>query len=253
MKILIIEDEIPAAQQLSDVITASDSKAEILDILDSNQAILNWFKSTKELPDLIFSDIELLDGNVFNSLFQLDVKIPIIFTTAYHQFTMKAFESSGIAYLLKPIEAEAINRAISKYRDLTHADKSVDLRLLLDKLNLSVQEHYKQRFSVKVGKGIYLLKTEEIACLIMKNGVLHAYKDNGKAYILSMNLQDAYGQLDPSQFHLLNRSQIVNINFIEKVESYFNDRLAVFIAGQSKSMITSATKTSDFRKWLEGP
>lgn len=251
MKILIIEDEIPAAQQLSDVVSAIDPEIQILNILDSNSAVLSWFKSADQQPDLIFSDIELLDGNVFNSLFQLDLRIPIIFTTAYHQFTMKAFETSGIAYLLKPIDSTAVRKAIIKYQDLTNNSDSVDLKLLLDKLKMTVQDHYKQRFSVKVGQGIYLLKSEDITCLIMKNGVLHAYKENGKSFILSTNMQDVVQQLDPSMFHQLNRSNVVNINFLNKVENYFNDRLAVFIQGQDKPLITSASRTSGFRKWMD--
>ncbi len=252
MRILIIEDEIPAAEQLKKLILSNDPKAQILGILDSNSAILSWFESIENQPDLIFSDIELLDGNVFNALFQLNLTIPVIFTTAYHQFTMKAFEASGIAYLLKPIESEALQQAISKYRNLTNASQSADLRLLLDKLKLTVQEPYKQRFSVRVGQGIYLLKTEDIACLMMQNGVLHAFKGNGKSLILTGSLQDIVEQLDPRTFQLVNRSNVVNINYIDKIEPYFNDRLAIFVTGQPKPLITSAAKTSEFRKWLEG-
>jgi len=251
MKILIIEDEIPAAEQLVTAIKSYDPNIVVMNILDSNEAVFHWFEDREELPELIFSDIELLDGVVFNSLLKLKVNIPIIFTTAYQQFTMNAFDTSGIAYLLKPIEPAAIHKAILKFKQLTQTN-SDSLKTLLAHLDLPRTKSYKTRFSVKVGKGIYLLQTSDIACMLMKNGVLHAYKQTGKAFIISSNLNDAYKQLNPAEFFLLNRSDLVNIHSIEKVETYFNDRLAVFVIGQQEALISSAAKTSDFRKWLDG-
>ncbi|MEN2282150.1 LytTR family DNA-binding domain-containing protein [Algoriphagus sp. SE2] len=250
MKILIIEDEIPASELLIASLKAHDASIEILGILDSNQAIVSWFKKSNILPDLIFSDIELLDGVVFNSLIQLNIQVPIIFTTAYQDFTMEAFETSGIAYLLKPIAPQALQKALLKYEQLTKTNIA-SLKTLLDQLNIGSHNTFKSRFSVKIGQGIYLLNTVDITCMRMKNGVLHAYKRNGKSFILSSTLNDTYDQIDPRNFFLLNRSDLVQIDFIEKVEPYFNDRLAVFVSGQKDALITSAAKTSEFRKWLE--
>jgi len=252
MKILIIEDELPAADQLSKAVKAYNAENEIVAMLDSNGAIMEWFQSRENMPDLIFSDIELLDGNVFNSLRQLDLTVPIIFTTAYHQFMTEAFDTSGIAYLLKPINPDSLNKALKKYENLTTLPSKIDLNVLLRKLNITQTNLYRSRFSVKTGKGIFLLKVDDIACLIMKSGVLHAYDSKGKSFLLSMNLNDAQEQFDPNCFQLINRSEIVNINFIQKAEVYTNDRLAVFIEGQQAALITSAARTSQFRKWIDG-
>lgn len=251
MNVLIIEDEIPAANQLTSLIKDVDSTIHILDVLDSNAAIEEWFRNNNH-ADLIFSDIELLDGPVFNSLENLTISIPIIFITAYNQYMLEAFETSGISYLLKPLETAKLEKAIKKYHQLSEKTTHTAVKDLIANLpSLTSSNQYKTRIAVKMSSGIYLLKTEEISCIRMKNGLAHAYKsDHAKAYVLSTGITNLFKQLDPSNFFMVNRGEIVHIEAITKIESYFNDRLAIHVEGQATPLITSAAKTKSFRKWI---
>lgn len=252
MRVLIIEDEIPAAQHLWDLLKKYDKGLHLEGPLDSNTAIIGWFQKN-EPPDLIFSDIELLDGPVFESLDQLYLSMPIIFTTAYDQYALEAFDTNGISYLLKPFEQKQLAKAMDKYQLLKKSFSDSDNGRLIEQikqLHFNTGRAYKTRLNIKLGKGIYLLKVEEITCFRTHNGLPHAFKKDGKKYPLSHLLSELQELLNPNTFFRINRSEIVNMNFIEKIEPYFNDRLAVRIAGQKEVLVSSAGRTAEFRKWL---
>ena len=247
MKIVLVEDEVPAARHLEALLGQLLPDARVVAVLSSNAAVRDWF-ATHPAPDLILSDIELADGSAFQTWGQVPPKAPIIFTTAYHQFTLEAFEANGISYLLKPITAEALAGALEKFHRLSPSPP--DLTALLTQLNQ--RSSYKQRLTVRVGQGLYLLKVAELAAVRMKNGVAHAYTFEGKALPLSETLVQLSQLLDPNGFFLINRSELVHIEAIEKVEPYGKDRLAIRLRGFSEALITSAAKTPSFRRWLEG-
>ena len=250
MKILIIEDEQPAALQLRKLIEQIDSSHSVVGILASNSELIMW-ASTNPWPDLIFSDIELLDGPVFNSLRKLNPDAPIIFTTAYNNYMAEAFDANGISYLLKPFSEKQLSDAIQKFHRLTGSQPSL-MEALSQLGNLIEDSPFKSRFTIRKGAGMYLLLVDTIACMRMENGVLHAYDTTGKSHLLSMSLTDCLDQLNPNKFFLINRGECVSWQHIDRLESYGKDRLAIYVIGQSSPLISSVTKTPQLRKWLEG-
>ena len=259
MNILILEDEEPAARQLAQLL-AQAGHTPAPPVLRSVEKALAWLQ-THPLPDLILSDIELLDGNVFSLYEQFPVTCPIIFTTAYDQFLLAAFRGNGIAYLLKPFTLEQLQAALAKYERLRTslappaAAPSLPpdvVRELTQALRQHGQPAYKQRFSVRMRNGLHLLQTTDIAYLQADEGVTFAVDGAGVRYPLNGTLTELERQLNPTCFGRLNRSELVNVAFIERAEPYFNNRLAVKLRTPDLTLITSAAQTSEFRRWLEG-
>lgn len=254
MNILIIEDEPLAANQLINFINQVVPKAIILQTLNSISQCSDWFENNMQ-PDLIFSDIELLDGNVFNFYDKQVISCPIIFTTAYDQFLMKAFDGNGIAYLLKPLTKELVEKAILKCTALQTKSQPVISQDILQLLQKSLQQDtlnlYKQRFTIKTRSGIFLLPVSDIA-LIQADGVLlYAIDFKNKKYPLTGTLTAAEQQLNPENFFKINRGDIVSIDGIERIAPHIGDRLAVYIKGQKEFVVTSTQKTAAFRKWID--
>ena len=262
MNILILEDEQLAARQTVQFLRQAGAVAEVTPpVLRSVEKALVWLQ-THPMPDLIFSDIELLDGNVFLLYERFAVTCPIIFTTAYDQFLLPAFRGNGIAYLLKPFTYEQFQEALAKYHGLkTSLGSSASvpvltpdvLRELSQALRQNSQPQYKQRFSIRMRNGLYVLPVEEVAYMQADEGVVFAVDRAGARYPLQGTLTELERQLDPTCFGRLNRSELINIAFVEKSEAYFNNRLAVTLRGlPGTSLVTSTAQTPEFRRWLEG-
>lgn len=253
MKIFLLEDENLAAQRLKEFLKKYQPEVEIMGWERSVTDGLKWLKNNPS-PDLIFSDIELLDGNAFLLYEQFSPPCPIIFTTAYDHFLLKAFQTNGIAYLLKPFDYQQFSEAMEKYNRLFTPNSAPTLNTeLITQLQASLvaqQQEYKQRFTIKKAKGIFLLKTKDIVYFKADGNLVLAFDNKGKKHPISNKLGDLEGLLDPKQFFRINRSEIVHLTFIEKMENYFNDRLAVNVLGVKDSLITSASKTASFRRWL---
>lgn len=252
MKIIIIEDEILAAEKLTGFIKKYDSKIEILATLDSVRGCLNWLEKN-EMPDLIFSDIELLDGNVFSFFSVVKITCPIIFATAYDEFLMKAFNENGIAYLLKPFDFKTFQQAMEKYEQLKNNFENLD-DFLIDKIKTSFSRHekdYKKRFAVKTAKGIFIINVDDIVFIRAEEGLVFCTTKDHKKFTLNHSLNELEQLLDPDVFFRLNRSEIVNVNFIEKLENYFNDRLSVSLRNFAAKLISSASRTSALRRWID--
>ena len=264
MNILILEDEELAARQTVQFLRQAGAVAEAAPpVLRSVEKALAWLQ-TNPMPDLIFSDIELLDGNVFLLYERFTVTCPIIFTTAYDQFLLPAFRGNGIAYLLKPFTYEQFQEALTKYHSLktslgSPAPATVPaltpevLLELSQALRQNSQPQYKQRFSVRMRNGLYVLPVGEVAYMQADEGVVFAVDRAGARYPLQGTLTELERQLDPACFGRLNRSELVNIAFVERSEAYFNNRLAVTLRGlPGTPLLTSTAQTPEFRRWLEG-
>ena len=259
MKVVLIEDEILAAERLSDFIKRYDPSIEIVSVLDSNRACMDWFEKN-EIPDLIFSDIELLDGNVFSFFSKISensatkkISCPIIFATAYDEFLMKAFQENGIAYLLKPFDFETFEQAMQKYEQLKNNFENFD-DYLIDRIKTSFSQNikdYKKRFAVKTPKGIFIVNVDDIAFIRAEEGLVFSMTKNHKKFALNYSLNELEQLLDPAVFFRLNRGEIVNVNFIEKLENYFNDRLSVSLRNVDEKLISSASRTAALRKWID--
>ena len=262
MNILILEDEIPAYQKLLSFIHSEipDGKVmawarsieEAKSFLSPNAATPNKNIS----PDLIFSDIELLDGISFEVFEEIQVSCPIIFCTGFDQYILRAFKTNGIAYLLKPYSIENFREAYEKYQLLfaKNETQTLDNQLLKNLQNIlqSDKKSYKQRFTLKKKDGIKLMDAKDIACFEANGDFCMAVDAAGKKHVLNFTLSEVEEKIDPKKFFRINRSEIINVDFLEKVEPYFKNKLALKMSYAKEAVYTSGTKTPDFRKWLEG-
>ncbi len=253
IRIAIIEDELPAIQKLKRFIAELEEPTEVVGEMGSIAEAIEFLQSTT--VDLLISDIQLHDGTAFDIYQQVPVGCPIIFTTAYDQYWMNAFETNGIDYLLKPFSKDRFLKAWNKFLLLRKSEKLKDVQLTnLYKLieeNLS-EKKFKKRFAVQNGQRIYLLEVNTVVLLEAKDGLVLAHDKDGKKHILNYpTLREAEAQLDPADFYRLNRSELICKNYIEKVERFSKNILAVKLKGYPEYYKTSQATTASFREWLD--
>lgn len=252
IKILIIEDEIPARKKLKRFLEELDSTTKVIAEIDNVVSAVTFLKSTS--VDLIFSDIELLDGNAFEIYKEVSISCPIIFTTAYDQFWMNAFESNGIAYLLKPFSKERFQQAWDKF--LLFRNSSSDENIQLTKLSKLIEENfanqsYKKRFTVHTQGGFFFVDIENITFFGADEGVIFAFDTTGKKHLLNeVTLKEIEEQVNPSDFFRINRSELISKQHIEKMERYTKNILAVKMKGSASHLKTSQSNTAAFREWI---
>lgn len=247
MKALIIEDEAINTEIITDHIQRYNNKIKIVASLQSKDEIEQWYTNNEQV-DLVFSDIELLDGNVFSLLKTNIIKSPIIFTTAYNTFYQDAFDVNGIAYLLKPVSYNKFCKAIEKFEALQ--SKEVNWKEISETIH-GLNPNYKERIIIKTKTEIKILSIKNTSAILSNSGKCIAIDENGKENEFRYKLSDLIRELNPKEFFQINRGEIININFIEKIEPYFGDRLAISVKNYKKHLITSASTTSEFRKWIE--
>mgnify|MGYP006083092075 FL=1 len=253
MKILILEDEIPAYQKLTKCL---DNFFAIKTPHDWGRSIIDGEKFLNENTyDFILSDIQLLDGVSFDLFNETKAEVPIIFCSAHDEYLFEAFNTSGIAYILKPYSQNDFDKAIHKYQSLFKKGVYTTLDTSsIDALKAALQEEYttyKKRFVIKKASGIQLLNTVDMT-LIAASGDFCLVNDAvGKRHTISQNIGNIHQQLNPKKFFKINRSEIINIDFIEKIESHFKNRLLISIKNYKEKVMTSANTTSNFRKWLD--
>lgn len=252
IRIVIIEDEIPARKKLIRFINELKENTEIIAEIDNVEQAIDFFKTEKSV-DLIISDIELLDGNAFEIYDQVKISCPIIFTTAYDQFWMNAFETNGIEYLLKPFTLERFQKAWNKFSVLNKSHASDEILLKICQIQKEIQpKSFKERFSVISNKGIYFLETKNIAFFKAEEGVIFAFDDSGKKHLLNKTvLKEIESQLNTNEFFKINRSELVNKKSILKMERYSKNAIALEMKGLENPLITSQSQTADFREWIE--
>lgn len=253
IKILIVEDEIPARKKLKRFLAELDTEFEVVAEIDSVSMGISFLKSSS--VDLIFSDIELLDGNAFEIYSQVSLSCPIIFTTAYDQFWMNAFDSNGIAYLLKPFSKERFQKAWDKF--LIFGNAPSDANKLLSSLTKIIEQNFakqrsKMRFAVHDRKSIYFLDTESISFFEAGEGVVFAYDTTFKKHLLTEStLKEIEEQLNSAEFFRLNRKELIHKLHIEKIEYNTKNTLAIKLRGCQKYLLTSQNKTAPFRIWIK--
>ncbi|MDT7832609.1 LytTR family DNA-binding domain-containing protein [Flavobacteriaceae bacterium S356] len=253
MHILILEDEIPAYQKLINCIDTAFNETYTHDWARSNAEGGKLLK--KNTYDFILSDIQLLDGISFDLFDTIATDTPIIFCSAHDEYLFQAFNTNGIAYILKPYSQNDFDKAIEKYQSLFRQGNYDTLNTnTIHALRSALKEehqHYKNRFVIKKAKGIQLLNTIDISSIIASGDFCLATDKHGKRHAISQNLGTIHEQLHPQKFFRINRSEIVNIDFIENIENHFKNRLLISMTGSKEKLMTSSATTSDFRKWLE--
>ena len=251
MKILLIEDETPAAKRLSQLILKFRPNAQILEVIDSVEGAVKWL-NTFETPDLLFLDIQLSDGLSFDIFTQTEIQAPIIFTTAFDQFTLKAFKVNSIDYLLKPIDPQELEKALKKYDHLFGKSLSYDPATITNLLKSIVKKNYKTRFLVKSGQQLSYISVKDIAYFYSEDGVLCTRLHNGKRHLLDYTLDQLEDLLEPDQFFRINRKIITHINAIHKIHTYFNSRLKVELLPKTDfEAIVSRDRVGGFKDWLD--
>jgi two-component system response regulator LytT len=254
MTILIIEDENVARIQLINNLANIDSTIDVVGELLSIADCETWFANHPQ-PDIILSDIELLDGNIFAFLDKHEIVSPIIFTTAYDQFLLKAFDTIGVAYLLKPFTEEQLRKAIEKCLLLKSENTKSYSKAILTDIKAALKDvsqiNYKQRLTIKLPSGLQILPTATISLIKADGILLHAFDLSGKRFPLTGTLLQIEHQLNPSVFYRINRSEIINIEAIEKIENQSSDRLSIYLKGHKAIFTVSTAKTPGFRRWID--
>lgn len=249
MKALIIEDEIPAARHLQNVLDKVGN-ITVLDILDSIAETVEWFESNP-LPDLVFMDIHLADGLAFEIFSRTAISCPIIFTTAYDEYALKAFKVNSIDYLLKPVEAADVQEALNKLKRLS---APADMKDALAGLIRTFREQnvYKTHFLIPAkGDKLIPVQTTDLACIYIDTGTLKALTFDGKSYSLDYTLDELTGMLNPYAFFRANRQYVVARNAIHDLDIWFNNRLSVNLkVPVPGKIIISKARISEFRRWF---
>ncbi|HMX80985.1 MAG TPA: LytTR family DNA-binding domain-containing protein [Ferruginibacter sp.] len=250
MQVLIIEDELPAANRLVKMLESIDSSIQVTNRIDSVEASVK-FLQTDPAVDLIFMDIQLADGLSFDILSQVNIQTPVIFTTAFDQYTLKAFKLNSIDYLLKPIDEKELRQAVDKYNRIyrqPESDYPDKLLQLVKEMNL---RQYKERLLIKRGQQLSYLKTNSIAYCFADGKLCYAVDFSGNRHMIENNLSVLEEQLQPSRFFRINRHLLVNIESVKKVHTWLGGRLKLEIdPGTSVETIVSRERVNAFKEWL---
>ena len=251
MKVLIIEDEKPAARRLNRML--EKQKVEVCMMLHSVAEAKEWFL-TNEHPDLIFLDIQLSDGLSFEIFEEIEIKSAVIFTTAYDQYALEAFKLNSIDYLLKPIDEDDLVVAINKYKSFRPKDDTSvisfdDVKRLFNK---EPEKIYKSRFTVKIGQHLKMITVAEIECFYSEDKATYAYTASGRSYLLETTLEQLEDQLQPNEFFRISRKFFVNINAIKDIIAYTNSRLKIQLNKYvDYELIVSRERVKEFKNWLD--
>lgn len=248
---LIIEDELPAARQLEKLLNQSSCDCQILGVLDSVEESVQWLRD-HSAPHLIFMDIQLADGLSFQIFEQVDVEVPVIFTTAFDQYAIRAFQVNSVDYLLKPIQPDALDQALRKFQKYSGTRSNVDAQWMREMVLELQQKRFKERFLVKSGKSLSHLSVSEITAFFAEDGLVFLFDRRGKKYPVDYTLDQLDQSLDPHVFFRVSRKFIVSIDSIQRVHPYFNHRLALELQpAPNVEVIVSRERVAEFKKWMD--
>ncbi|MBN2610963.1 MAG: response regulator transcription factor [Bacteroidales bacterium] len=248
MKIVIFEDERLNAERLAELVQHYDKSIEIAAILESVRQGVEWFRN-HPAPDLILMDIRLTDGLSFELFEQVNIESPVIFTTAYDEYAIKAFKFNSVDYLVKPIDFIELKAAIDKYKKHKSPLSAEFLYTVLKQFD----NKYKDRFLVKIGDQLKHVQASEIAYFLFEDGMVMAVTKGKSSLPMDYSLDQLEPLLDPKIFFRLNRKVIANISSIAKIHAYFNGRLKIELnPAVNEDIIVSRDKTGKFKIWMGG-
>jgi DNA-binding LytR/AlgR family response regulator len=252
MKVLIVEDEKSAARRLNSLLIEIDPAIEVLEVIDTVKRASDWLREN-DTPDLLFLDIQLADGLSFEIFDKVSVSCPVIFTTAYDQYALKAFEVYSIDYLLKPIDRNKLVNSLDKYRKIAgFARRGADTTVIQDALEMIRGKTYKERFIVKYGEHIKSVPSEQIYCFFSEEKITFFKTDDGRKYVIDYTIEQIEGLVDPAKFFRINRKYIVNVEAIEDVVVYSNSRLKLIVKHfRDSDLIVARERVQEFKSWLD--
>jgi DNA-binding LytR/AlgR family response regulator len=250
MNVLIIEDEPQAANRLIKLLKEIQPDLTVLGTLDSVKRAIEWLKKNS-YTDLIFMDIQLADGLSFEIFEKVEVRAPVIFTTAYNEYALRAFKVNSIDYLLKPVDKAELAAAFRKYRNL----QPVFPEKMMESIGYAMQmlsKKYKERFVIKVGERLKSVEVIEIQFFFSQDKTTFAQTKEGRRHILDFTLDQLEGLLDPDRFFRINRKYIVAVDAISDMVSYTNSRLKLTLkANDDHDIIVARERVQEFKDWLD--
>ncbi len=251
MKAIIIEDEKLSADYLENMLKRIDPAIEIIAKFDSVKESIEEFQKGIQ-ADILFVDIHLADGLSFDIFTKVQIDIPVIFTTAYDDYAIKAFKLNSIDYLLKPIGIDELKQSIEKFKKLNSFQNNFQIEEL-SKSYIQINKQPKNRFMVKIGDTLISIKIEEINLFVAEDGVVLLVTNLNKRYTIDYTLDQLENMVETSSFFRINRKVIIGISSIEKVGTYFNSRLKINSNQlDDDSSIVSRDRVNDFKKWMDG-
>jgi len=249
MRVIIIEDEELAAERLEKMLIETAPETEVIAKLSSVKESVKWLTLNK--ADLIFLDIQLSDGLSFSIFEQITVKTPVIFTTAYDQYAIKAFNLNSVSYLLKPVRKNELTEALQKYKSLKSAF-SIDFENILSAVQ-GKQPDYRRRFLIQIGDRFRKIEAEEIAYFYAMEKCTFLKTFEGNSYPLDLSLDNLVNVIDPSQFFRINRKYVVNMRSIKNMYAWSRSRIKIILSpsvDEDSDTIVSIDWAADFRNWL---
>ena len=250
IKVLIIEDEKSAFENLKGILNQMPQEIEIVAWLQSVEQGNDWFNSN-EIPHLIFLDIQLSDDLSFRLFESNQIDVPIVFTTAYNEFAIRAFEVNSIDYILKPIEKEKVERALIKY-EAQQIKRDVPIQEVLNKLNgLHLKGSFKERFLVNKGDELIVINSSEIA-YFFRSDSSYLVLENGERHSIKYTLEQLEQLLDVNHFYRINRQLIGSIHSISKISLWFNGKLKIELNPSfGREVFVSREKAQAFKSWID--
>ncbi len=249
MKALIIEDEILASKHLMQVLDEVGD-VSVIEVLESISETIEWFRKNQQ-PDIVFMDIHLADGSAFEIFKHINISCPIVFTTAYDEYALKAFKVNSIDYLLKPIEASEVQNALKKLKELSVSESS---KTALNNLISSYgrTSKYKKHFLIpSKGDKLIPVQTSDLACFYIDAGIVKAFSIDGKTYKFDYTLDELAEMLDPELFFRANRQYIISRTSIKDIDIWFNSRLSVNLRiDVPEKILISKARITEFKKWF---
>lgn len=258
MNILIVEDEELAVKKLRKTLAAVRPEAIVVGVSDSIKSTVSWLQENPS-PDVILMDIELSDGQSFEVFNRIEIKIPVIFTTSYDEYALKAFKVNSVDYLLKPIQQEELSAALGKYaqmKTLYGTTRSVEPVMKVEDLIKELKEklqpkEYRRRFLVKQGQKLVSVDTEEVA-YFFSDGRLNFFKTyDNKKFVVDYTMDELEEMLDPTSYFRISRSFYISIDAVDQIHEYFGNRLLLHLKpAVDKEAVVSREKVTEFKKWM---
>ncbi|MBR4156552.1 MAG: response regulator transcription factor [Bacteroidales bacterium] len=252
MKAVIIEDEKIAAESLKNLVNQLDENVEVVAMLQTVEDSVEWLSDNKQ-PDLLFVDIHLADGSSFSIFEKVKVECPIIFTTAYDEYALKAFEVNSIDYLLKPINKDDLQRALNKYKNLKGQASNIDYMNIMSHLleQTNIVNNYKEFFLIPERDKLIPLATKDIAFIYIDLKLIKAVTYSGKVYYMNQNLDELMSQLSPKKFFRANRQYIIAHEAVKDVSVWFGNKISInLIVPTEEKIIVSKARVTEFKNWF---
>jgi DNA-binding LytR/AlgR family response regulator len=250
MKVLLIEDERHAAIKLKQMLKKIDETIFIVNTLETVKETVQWFQKN-ETPDLVLMDIQLNDGICFEIFSQVQIQTPVIFTTAYDEYAIRAFKVNSIDYLLKPIDIDLLKSAIEKFKTI-YQQKPVN-NIKINQIYTELSKNYRNRFLVKIGTQFTSVPADDIECFYIKERCTFLKTISGKNYDLDYSLEQIENLINPELFFRINRNYIINIKSITNILAYSTNRLKLKLTHDNyiDELIVSRDKVTEFKQWLD--